>query len=91
MSDLPNRLRESEFRVLQSDFGHFQDYQVQLCTDTYLLALREILQGIRRRIAHDLLPSVREQEVALDRLFSQNTGGVIYNWSPVSVLAQKVG
>lgn len=51
------------------------------------MALGEILQGIKRSLAHDMLFSIAEQEVALYRL--SHTKSCIYNWSPVVILAQK--
>ncbi|KAJ5086211.1 hypothetical protein N7532_010982 [Penicillium argentinense] len=89
VSDLPNRLRQNSFCIIESESGHFELNLVQLCTNTYLLALREILQGIKRILDHDLLLSITEQEVALYQLSSQNTDGFIYNWSPVSLLARR--
>ncbi|KAJ5237744.1 hypothetical protein N7489_007835 [Penicillium chrysogenum] len=91
VSNLPNLLRQDGLSILESDSGHFKPDLVQLCTNTYLLALREILLGIKRMLAQGLLLSVSEVEVALDRLCSTNTDGTIYNWSPISLLARKEG
>ncbi|KAJ5959111.1 uncharacterized protein N7479_006261 [Penicillium vulpinum] len=84
-SNLPGHLQE-DFNILQSETGRFKPELVQLCTNTYLMALREILHGIKRPLAHDMLVSTK-QEVALYQL--QNTKSCIYNWSPVVILAQK--
>ncbi|KAJ5471346.1 hypothetical protein N7530_008703 [Penicillium desertorum] len=87
VSDLPNRLRQENFNVLEVENDDFRPELVQLCTNTYLMALREILQGIKRLLAQNMLLSITEQEVALYQLSLQNTR-VIYNWSPVVILAQ---
>jgi hypothetical protein len=51
------------------------------------MALREILQGIKRSLAHNMLFSSTEQESTLYQL-SQNKN-CTYNWSPMVILAQK--
>ncbi|KAJ6151650.1 hypothetical protein N7470_007247 [Penicillium chermesinum] len=85
--DLPNCLRMEKFDVLEAEKSRFRPELAQLCTNTYLMALLEILQGIKRILAHDSLLSIVEQELALHRLSSNNTE-VIYNWSPLAILAQ---
>lgn len=47
--------------------------------NTYLMALREILQGVKRRLAQDLLLSVSELELTLYDLSWENTDGSVYN------------
>lgn len=47
--------------------------------NTYLMALREILQGVKRRLAQDLLLSVSELELTLYDLSWGNTDGSVYN------------
>ncbi|KAJ5850296.1 hypothetical protein N7455_010152 [Penicillium solitum] len=86
VSNLPSHLQQN-FNILKSEIGRFQPDLVQLCTNTYLMALGEILHGIKRSLARDMLFSITEQEVALDRL--SHTKSCIYNWSPVVILAQK--
>lgn len=88
MSDLPNRLRDENFKILESENGYFKPELVQLCTNTYLMALRVIIQDNKRQLAQDLLLSSTELEVALYQMTLQSTTGFIYSWSPVVVLAQ---
>ncbi|KAJ5513019.1 hypothetical protein N7463_002571 [Penicillium fimorum] len=88
VSNLPSHLQQN-FDIIQWEIGCFRPELVQLCTNTYLMALREILQGIKRSLVHDMPFSSTEQEVALYRL-SQNTKSCIYNWSPGIILAQKI-
>ncbi|CAG8028543.1 unnamed protein product [Penicillium olsonii] len=87
VSELPSFLETEKFKIIESDTGVFEHELVQLCTNTYLLALREILQGIKKILGQDLPLVIAEQELALYRLFLQNTR-VVYNWSPVALLAQ---
>ncbi|CAG7917985.1 unnamed protein product [Penicillium olsonii] len=87
VSELPSFLETEKFKIIESDTGVFEHELVQLCTNTYLLALREILQGIKRILGQDLPLVIAEQELALYRLLLQNTR-VVYNWSPVVLLAQ---
>lgn len=90
VSDLPNRFREDvDLQVHDLHSGRFQPALVQLCTNTYLMALREILQGVKRRLAQDLLLSISELELTLYDLSGENTDGMVYNWTPVSLIAQK--
>ncbi|KAJ5649244.1 uncharacterized protein N7484_002967 [Penicillium longicatenatum] len=88
VSDLPNRLREEKFKIIESENGFFKPELVQLCTNTYLMALRVIIQDVKRQLAQNLQLSISELEVALYRMSLQNSAGFIYNWSPVAVLAQ---
>ncbi|KAJ5766036.1 uncharacterized protein N7511_003652 [Penicillium nucicola] len=88
VSDLPNRLQEQNFTILESKTDSFRPGLVQLCTNTYLIALREIIQGMKRRLGHSLMISLTELEVSLYQISLHNTGDFIYNWSPVVVLAQ---
>ncbi|KAJ5247891.1 hypothetical protein N7468_002874 [Penicillium chermesinum] len=82
-----NEVFRKKFDVLEAEKSRFRPELAQLCTNTYLMALLEILQGIKRILAHDSLLSIVEQELALHRLSSNNTE-VIYNWSPLAILAQ---
>ena len=85
---LPNRLRDENFTILELENGSFKPELVQLCTNTYLMALRVIIQDIKRQLAQNLLLSITELEVVLYRMTLQSTTGFIHNWSPVVVLAQ---
>jgi hypothetical protein len=85
---LPNRLREENFKIIESENGYIKPELVQLCTNTYLMALRVIIQDVKRQLAQNLQLSISELEVALYRMSLQNSAGFIYNWSPVVVLAQ---
>ncbi|KAJ5094349.1 hypothetical protein N7456_010210 [Penicillium angulare] len=88
VSALPDMLQKGGFSILESDTNRFEQNQAQLCTNTYLLALREILQGIKRQAPGDSLLSMTELEVDLAQLCLQNTKGIIYNWTPLSILAR---
>jgi len=88
VSDLADHIEKGHFRVLDVERSHFKHELVQLCTNTYLMALQEILQGIRRNRGHQILDSVAELELALYRLTLERPNGIVYNWSPVSLLAQ---
>lgn len=88
MSGLANHIEKRRFRVLDVGTSHFKHELVQLCTNTYLMALQEILRGIKRNLGHEILDSVAELELALYRLTLERSNGIVYNWSPVSLLAQ---
>ncbi|KUJ22215.1 uncharacterized protein LY89DRAFT_576533, partial [Mollisia scopiformis] len=90
VSDLPNRFPLQGFNVIEAGHTKFEYDLKQLCTSTYLMALAEILQGIERNSAGRQSISVQEHVKALYRLFPQSRNGMIYNWNPVTVLAQKV-
>lgn len=61
---------------------------MQLCTNTYLMAIQEILHGIKRAYPESLTLFITEQELALSDMTREKAEGIIYNWSPVSLLAQ---
>ncbi|KAJ5287869.1 hypothetical protein N7478_003555 [Penicillium angulare] len=65
VSGLPDMLQKGGFFILESDTDRFEQNESQLCTNTYLLALREILQGIKRQAVGDSLLSITELEVTL--------------------------
>jgi hypothetical protein len=52
------------------------------------MALREILQGIKGLLGDQILLSVTELELNLYHLTLERANGIIYNWSPVTLLAQ---
>ncbi|RAH81239.1 hypothetical protein BO86DRAFT_102959 [Aspergillus japonicus CBS 114.51] len=88
VSELPDRMRKEDLEIVESDHGRFAPPLMDLCTRTYILALRELTQGIKRGLSGDILLSVSEQEVALQCLATQQKEKIIYNWSPVTVLAR---
>ncbi|KAI9035793.1 class I SAM-dependent methyltransferase [Aspergillus affinis] len=88
VSDLPRRLRQEGLQVVEFHHGRFNSDATQLCTRTYLMALQEILNGIKRTSSEDINRSVTEQEAVLQQMLGQAKSGMIYNWTPVSVLAR---
>ncbi|KAJ5345235.1 hypothetical protein N7452_003239 [Penicillium brevicompactum] len=88
VSDLPNRLHQDGFTVHDADSCCFEPHLMQLCTNTYLMAIQEILHGIKRAYSESLTLFITEQERLLSDMTRQKAEGIIYNWSPVSVLAQ---
>ncbi|KAJ2968170.1 hypothetical protein NQ176_g9310 [Zarea fungicola] len=84
---LPEILRDEKFSILKLQEDTLPPSLRQLGTNTYLLALQEIIRGIRSRLA---LPkeSTYPYERALAELLNQHTSGIIYNWGPTFVLAQ---
>ncbi|PWY84763.1 hypothetical protein BO70DRAFT_334628 [Aspergillus heteromorphus CBS 117.55] len=88
-SAIHDHLEQARLGVLESRTDRFQPFLVQKCTDTYLLALAEILRGIGLTCAEDVLPLLREREADLRELSALHNKGIIYNWSPIKSLAQK--
>ncbi|KAF5864625.1 hypothetical protein ETB97_007183 [Aspergillus alliaceus] len=88
-SDIHNRLQQAILTILSSKRDNFQSFLAQKCTETYLLALAEIFRGIRTTCAEDLLPLLSECETELQELSALRNKEMVYNWSPIKVLAQK--
>ncbi|KAE8392527.1 hypothetical protein BDV23DRAFT_170844 [Aspergillus alliaceus] len=80
-SDIHNRLQQAILTILSSKRDNFQSFLAQKCTETYLLALAEIFR--------DLLPLLSECETELQELCALRNKEMVYNWSPIKVLAQK--
>lgn len=75
--------------IIESKERHFAPGLIQVGTNTYLMALKEIPNGIKRTGSctdHALLQTC---EKGLDRLVTLRSDGLVYNWRPVSLLAQK--
>jgi hypothetical protein len=89
VSDLPNRLPRQGFEIIQAGNTKFQYDLVQLCTNTYLMALAEILKGIERNSATGVAILVRKHNEALHGLLQEPRNGMVYNWIPITVLGQK--
>jgi hypothetical protein len=68
VSNLPNWLPRQGFEIIQAGNTKFQQDLVSLCTNTYLMALAEILRGIERNSAADVAISVRKHDEALHGL-----------------------
>ncbi|BCS09984.1 hypothetical protein ALUC_30801A [Aspergillus luchuensis] len=85
---LPRDLEEAHLEILESKTESFQNFLVQKCTDTYLLALGEILRGTKLTCAEEIVPLVTKHEVELQSLCAERKE-TVYNWSPVKILAQK--
>ncbi|PYH64780.1 class I SAM-dependent methyltransferase [Aspergillus vadensis CBS 113365] len=79
---------EAHLEVIESKTESFQEFLVQKCTDTYLLALGEILRGTKLTCAEVIVPLVTKHEAELQSLCAERKG-TVYNWSPVKILAQK--
>ncbi len=67
--------------MLEASNREFQHDLIQLCTNTYLAALSEILQGIARRAGSEseFREMVKEQQDALAILSQSSNTGMIYN------------
>ncbi|KAK0391596.1 hypothetical protein NLU13_1096 [Sarocladium strictum] len=90
VSGLPQALQQAGFQMMDQHSHEFCESTMHLCTRTYLMALTEILSGIKRSCATDLLPLVTNCEGALSRLMQDSTKDLVYNWRPMAVLAQKL-
>ncbi|GLA65381.1 hypothetical protein AtubIFM54640_007133 [Aspergillus tubingensis] len=88
VTKLPRDLEEAHLEVIESKTESFQEFLVQKCTDTYLLALGEILRGTKLTCAEGIVPLVTKHEAELQSLCAERKG-TVYNWSPVKILAQK--
>lgn len=89
VSRLPDSIRQADLRIIETERKTFDNDLKHLCTNTYLLALREILQGVKGILGSQTLLSVTELELHLYHLTLERTDGIVYNWSPVTLLAQK--
>ncbi|KAJ5114214.1 hypothetical protein N7456_002748 [Penicillium angulare] len=89
VSDIPDRLTEKGFLVLESESGRFELDSIQECTKTYLLVLREYINGFKKLPDLDIQQMAKEEEIALDQLYLQYSHGIVYNWSPVSLLGRR--
>ncbi|PMD14435.1 hypothetical protein NA56DRAFT_651001 [Hyaloscypha hepaticicola] len=90
VSELPARLPGHGFEVLHAGNTKFNYGCVQLCTNTYLMAMAEILRGVQRNSVANKSPiTVRDQEEVLSKLLQNSRNGMVYNWIPVVVLGQK--
>ncbi|RDK48228.1 hypothetical protein M752DRAFT_288672 [Aspergillus phoenicis ATCC 13157] len=88
VTKLPRNLKEAHLDVIESRTESFQEFLVQKCTDTYLLALGEILRGTKLTCAEDIVPLVTKHEAELQELCAERKD-TVYNWSPVKILARK--
>ncbi|KAF5979421.1 methyltransferase [Fusarium coicis] len=67
----------------------FKPGLIQMCTNTYLMALKEIFDGIKRTSSISGSSEIEACDVLLDKLICSRTDGMVYNWGPVSLLARK--
>ncbi|GCB22418.1 hypothetical protein AAWM_05303 [Aspergillus awamori] len=88
VTKLPRDLKEAHLDVIESKTESFQESLVQKCTNTYLLALGEILLGTKLTCAEDIVPLVTKHEAELQELCAERKD-TVYNWSPVKILARK--
>jgi len=86
VSELSDHLPQHSFEVLKTENNGFQHDLVQLCTNTYLMAILEILRGINRNTGL----SITEHEDALKALLQRSRSGLVYNWGAVTILASKI-
>ncbi|KAE8343476.1 hypothetical protein BDV24DRAFT_161522 [Aspergillus arachidicola] len=84
--NLSKRVKQIGFLLIEFEWQQFQNNLMNLCTNTYLLALREILQGIRQSCPSE---AVIEHEIALQHLLSEERRSIVYNWSPTTLLGQR--
>lgn len=87
VSMLPIALREAGFSEILMTENVFRPSLVQLCTNTYLYTCQGKLEGIERRIGQGNLTHSHQQ--TLRKLVEARASGIVYNWGPTSVLAQK--
>ncbi|RDA85562.1 hypothetical protein CP532_3322 [Ophiocordyceps camponoti-leonardi (nom. inval.)] len=83
-------LQRKQFSIIKAEHDVFQRITSQLCTKTYLLAIQEILGGIRgmQNGIEDREQLATRGEGALAKLKLEFSKGLVYNWGPVSILAQ---
>ncbi|RTE84019.1 hypothetical protein BHE90_001457 [Fusarium euwallaceae] len=89
VTHLPLSLASYGMTIIEHKERQFSPGLIQIGTNTYLMALREILAGIKRTSSctdHALLQTC---EKGLDELVASRADGLVYNWGPVSLLAQK--
>ncbi len=81
VSQLPRSLPIYGLEVLEASNREFQHDLIQLCTNTYLAALAEILQGIERRAGSEseFKGVVKEQQLVLAKLSQSSNTGMICN------------
>ncbi|KAG8423488.1 hypothetical protein J3458_000378 [Metarhizium acridum] len=88
IQNLPSSLQRHQFKIIDHRNASFADDLVHLCTNTYLTAIGEIIEGIKRTASGPLCSMIQKAESSLSLLLSQNNGAV-YNWGPFSTLAQR--
>ncbi|KAL5357094.1 S-adenosyl-L-methionine-dependent methyltransferase [Aspergillus floccosus] len=86
---LPRRVKQAGFILIEFERQQFGNLLTNLCTNTYLLALQEILQGIRKSSSSDVAQATMEHEIALHHLSTAERKRIVYNWSPTKLLGQK--
>ncbi|KAG2421785.1 hypothetical protein HFD88_005761 [Aspergillus terreus] len=89
VQSLPHRVKQAGFLLIEFERQQFANNTKDLCTNTYLLALQEILQGIRQSSSEEEGPTIMELESALHHLCSAERKEIVYNWSPTTLLGQK--
>ncbi|KAF5013031.1 hypothetical protein FDECE_925 [Fusarium decemcellulare] len=85
---LSRSLESRGLAVLSQRLGQFPPGLIHICTNTHLLELREIFEGIKKKSS----PNVALMEACdggLTNLISCHNGELVYNWGPLSLLAQK--
>ncbi|KAE8139479.1 hypothetical protein BDV38DRAFT_269962 [Aspergillus pseudotamarii] len=76
--------REIGFRLIAFERQQFQNNLINVCTNMHLLALHEILQGLRQSCPPE---GILEHEIALHHLLPVERKGVMHNWSPVLLVS----
>ncbi|KAL5355030.1 hypothetical protein BJX96DRAFT_161496 [Aspergillus floccosus] len=83
---LPHRVTQAGFLLIEFERQQFENSLMNSCTNTYLLALQEILQGIRQSSSSEEARAIMDHEIALHYLFSAERKRIVYNWSPTTLL-----
>lgn len=87
-SRLKSSFESSDLDLIEYTERGFKPGLIHMCTNTYLLALKAILDGIKREPAWQHIDLIPICESLLDQLVTSRDGSV-YNWGPVALLAQK--
>ncbi|KAF9884862.1 hypothetical protein FE257_001205 [Aspergillus nanangensis] len=87
--DLPHRVEEHGFTLLDSYEGEFAPDLIQLCTNTYLVILFGMLEVVKAGPEGKILPSISECSESLQAVYTETRYGGSFHWPPVTVFAQK--
>ncbi|RDA86903.1 hypothetical protein CP532_1863 [Ophiocordyceps camponoti-leonardi (nom. inval.)] len=88
--NLPSHLQRQDFKILESKHGVFEGCTSQLCTNTCLLATKQVIEGCKRKMEDDaeMNELLEKCEKSLAELLPRFNEGLVFNWKPVSVLGQ---
>ncbi|RDA90835.1 hypothetical protein CP533_1557 [Ophiocordyceps camponoti-saundersi (nom. inval.)] len=91
VQNLPLYLQQQSFNILATKDGKFKGCTSQLCTNTCLLATKQVIEGYKRRTSNNDVETnklLEKCEESLAKVLSRFNEGPVYNWKPVSVLGQ---